>query len=221
MAHLISQSYLHPPFLHPLLAPCPFYGLFCPFPPTLLPTPSRSPLPAWSSPIFPLHFTPPWLVSDGWTNYLMCPAGHISTSCYSEILYNNKPGYAFQFKPSLCNICLLKAKCVKNKKGRRVYISYFELYFPLARERGVTEERKQAYRNRYKIEQKVADLIRYCRLKRCRYCRFDKAKIHTLLSTTVCNIKRIVTLLRSAGQLLPWVTNSQLNDEDQSQREVN
>ena len=42
---------------------------------------------------------------------LMCPAGHISTNCYNEILYNyqlNKPGYAFQFKPSLCNVCPLK-----------------------------------------------------------------------------------------------------------------
>src|SRR4030067_638479 len=69
---------------------------------------------------------------------LMCPAGHISTNCYREILYNyqlNKPGYAFRFKPSLCNICPLKAKCVKNKQGRRVYISYYKTYYRLARER--------------------------------------------------------------------------------------
>jgi hypothetical protein len=35
---------------------------------------------------------------------LMCPAGHISTNCYDEVLYNyqlNKPGYAFRFRPSL------------------------------------------------------------------------------------------------------------------------
>jgi IS5 family transposase len=126
---------------------------------------------------------------------LMCPAGHISTSCYSEILYNNKPGYAFQFKPSLCNACPLKPKCVKNKKGRRIYISYYEPYFRLARERLATEEGKQAYRNRYKIEQKVADLTRYCGLRRCRYRGLDRAGIHTLLATTVCNIKRMVKLL--------------------------
>ncbi len=49
---------------------------------------------------------------------LMCPAGHISTNCYKLTLANyrqNKPGYAFRFKPSLCNVCVLKAKCVKNK----------------------------------------------------------------------------------------------------------
>ena len=126
---------------------------------------------------------------------LMCPAGHISTSCYSEILYNYKPGYAFQFKASLCNVCSLKDKCVKNDRGRRVFISYYEPYFRLARERMATEEGKQAYRNRYKIEQKVADLTRYCGLRRCRYRRLDRARIHTLLATIVCNIKRMVKLL--------------------------
>jgi IS5 family transposase len=129
---------------------------------------------------------------------LMCPAGHISTNCYSEVLYNyqlNKPGYAFQFRASLCNACLLKPKCVKNKEGRRVYISYYEPYFRMARERLATEEGKQAYRNRYKIEQKVADLIRYCGLRRCRYRGLERAGIHTLLAITVCNIKRMVKLL--------------------------
>jgi len=126
---------------------------------------------------------------------LMCPAGHISTSCYSETLYNNKPGYAFQFKPSLCNSCPLKAKCVKNRAGRRVYISYYEPYYRLARQRLATEEGKQAYRNRYRIEQKMADLTRYCGLRRCRYRGLDRAGIHTLLATTVCNIKRMVKLL--------------------------
>jgi len=129
---------------------------------------------------------------------LMCPAGHTSTNCYNEILYNyqlNKPGYAFRFRPSWCNICPLKPKCVKNKQGRRIYISYYEPYFRQARERLATEEGKQAYRNRYKIEQKVADLTRYCGLRRCRYRGLGRAHIHTLLATIVCNIKRMVKLL--------------------------
>src|SRR3989304_3492076 len=73
---------------------------------------------------------------------IMCPAGHISTNCYSEILYNyqlNKPGYTFRFKSSLCNVCPLKAKCVRNNEGRRIHISYYEPYFRMARERLATE----------------------------------------------------------------------------------
>jgi len=129
---------------------------------------------------------------------LMCPAGHISTNCYELTLakyQQNKPGYAFRFRPSWCNVCPLKPKCVKNKQGRRIYISYYEPYFRQARERLATGEGKQAYRNRYKIEQKVADLTRYCGLRRCRYRGLDRAEIHTLLATTVCNIKRMVKLL--------------------------
>jgi len=68
---------------------------------------------------------------DHGNNKLMCPAGHISTNCYRVSLNNyhlNKPGYAFRFKPSLCNVCGLKYKCVKNNQGRRVHISYYEPY---------------------------------------------------------------------------------------------
>jgi transposase len=129
---------------------------------------------------------------------LMCPAGHLATYCNNVIpnkYEQNKPGYAFQFTPEQCNSCPLKAKCVKSKAGRRVYISYYEPYFRQARERLASPEGKEAYRNRYKIEQKNADLTRYCGLRRCRYRGLSRAGIHTLLSTTVCNIKRMAKLL--------------------------
>jgi transposase len=143
----------------------------------------------------PGYFAVDDFLYDHENNKLMCPAGHISTNCYREILYNHKPGYAFQFKASLCNVCPLKSRCVKNDKGRRVYISYYEPYYRQARQRLATEEGKQAYRNRSKIEQKVADLTRYCGLRRCRYRGLNRAGIHTLLATIVCNIKRMAKLL--------------------------
>ena len=129
---------------------------------------------------------------------LICPAGHASTNCYEEVLgYSqlNKPGHSFRFRPTWCNVCALKPKCVKNRAGRRIHISYYEPYYRQARERLATEEGREAYRSRYRIEQKVADLARYCGLRRCRYRRLDRARIHTLLATTVCNIKRMVKLL--------------------------
>ena len=144
------------------------------------------------------YFTVEDFPYDPETNQLKCPAGHISINRYQEILYNyqlNKPGYAFQFKASWCNACPLKPKCVKNNEGRRIYISYYEPYFRLARERLASEEGKQAYRNRYKIEQKMADLTRYCGLRRSRYHGLGRSGIHTLLATIVCNIKRMTKLL--------------------------
>jgi transposase len=129
---------------------------------------------------------------------LMCPAGQIAAYCNNVIpnkYQQNKPGYAFQFKPEQCNSCPLKDKCVKSKAGRRVYISYYEPYYRQARERQASEEGKQAYRNRYRIEQKNADLTRYCGLRRSRYHGLSRTNIHTLLATTVCNIKRMTKLL--------------------------
>jgi IS5 family transposase len=144
------------------------------------------------------YFSVEEFLYDPENNELMCPAGYISTNCYKEIINGyppNKPGYAFRFRPTWCNACPLKPKCVRNEQGRRIYISYYEPYYRLARERLATEEGKQAYRNRYKVEQKVADLTRYCGLRRCRYRGLSRANIHTLLATTVCNIKRMVRLL--------------------------
>ena len=144
------------------------------------------------------YFTVDDFLYDPENTKLMCPAGHMSNSCYMVILDNRqpkKPGYAFQFKPSLCNACPLKEKCVKNSAGRRIHISYYEPYYRMARARLATEEGKQAYRNRSRIEQKMADLTRYCGLRRCRYRGLDRAGIHTLLATTVCNIKRMAKLL--------------------------
>jgi IS5 family transposase len=129
---------------------------------------------------------------------LTCPAGYVSTNCYSVVLSGDepdKPGYAFRFRPTWCNVCRLKSKCVKNRAGRRMHISYFEPYYRQAKRRLDTEEGKEAYRNRYRIEQKIADLTRYCGLRRCRYRGLARAHIHTLLATMVCNIKRMVTLL--------------------------
>jgi len=129
---------------------------------------------------------------------LMCPAGQIATYCNNVIpnkYQQGKPGYAFQFKPEQCNNCSLKANCVKSKAGRRVYISYYEPYFRQARERLASEEGKKAYRNRYRIEQKNADLTRYCGLRRSRYHGLSRTHIHTLLATIVCNIKRMTKLL--------------------------
>lgn len=58
-----------------------------------------------------------------------------------------------------------------------------------------SEAGKAAYRNRYKIEHKIADLARYCGMRHCRYRGLGRARIHTLLSAIVSNVKRMVRLL--------------------------
>ncbi len=76
-----------------------------------------------------------------------------------------------------------------------MHISVYDSYYQQMKTRMESEQGKEVYRNRYKIEHKVADLARYCGMRRCRYRGLDKAKIHTLLSATVSNIKRMARLL--------------------------
>jgi hypothetical protein len=109
---------------------------------------------------------------DPENNKLMCPAGNMATYCNHVIpnkYQRNKPGYAFQFTPEQCNNCHLKAKCVKSRVGRRVYISYYEPYYRQIKDRMKSEAGRQAYLNRYRVEHKIADLARYCGIRRCRF----------------------------------------------------
>ena len=61
-----------------------------------------------------------------------------------------------------------------------------------------TEDGKAAYRNRYKVEHKIADLARYCGMRHSRYRGLERASIHTLLSAIVSNVKRMARLLWKA-----------------------
>ena len=58
-----------------------------------------------------------------------------------------------------------------------------------------SDEGKEVYRNRYKIEHKVADLARWCGMRRCRYRGLVKAGIHTLLAAIASNVKRMAKLM--------------------------
>jgi hypothetical protein len=72
------------------------------------------------------------------------------------------------------------------------------------RARMASEAGQEAYHTRYKIEHKVADLARYCGMRRCRYRGLVRAKIHTLLSAIASNVKRMARLLwKVTDPLLP------------------
>ncbi len=138
-----------------------------------------------------------------------CPAGctavyHRRATFHTDKLKRN--GYVFQFSPAQCNSCRLKHKCHQSNRGRSVHISYYDPVVRQMRERMDSESGKEAYRNRYKIEHKVADLARYCNMRHCRYRGLAKAKIHTLLAATVSNIKRMARLLWKAPKPYPEIT---------------
>ena len=132
---------------------------------------------------------------------LTCPAGCVAPHRKIEVVYTEsqrRKGIVFQFSYRQCSNCGLKAACfpVDSKKhGRGVNISVYEPLYKEVRERMKSEAGQEAYRNRYRIEHKVADLARWCGMRRCRYRGLARARIHTLLSAITSNIKRMARIL--------------------------
>jgi IS5 family transposase len=158
--------------------------------------------------VSPEFFTVDDFSYDAETETLICPAGCEAPYSRRAVFHgknNNRKGTVFQFRPEQCNACELKMKCHKSIRGRAVYISYYHHLFREMKERMESEEGRAAYRNRYKIEHKVADLARYCGMRRSRYRGLMKARIHTLLAAIVSNIKRMAKLLWEIPEIPPPV----------------
>ncbi|MFC1925937.1 IS1182 family transposase [Chloroflexota bacterium] len=137
---------------------------------------------------------------------LTCPAGCTAAHKRRQVFQGKnttKRGKVFIFQHDECNACELKARCCTGHKGRMVYISHSHPLFQEMKERLSTEEGKEAYRKRYKIERKIADLTRYCGMRRCRYRGLNKAKMHTLLAAIASNVKRMAKVLWTAPEAVP------------------
>jgi hypothetical protein len=140
-------------------------------------------------------------VYDAVKDIVICPAGRIASHAKRDFIHSEdqkRSGWMYQFSRKHCSICELRPLCVSSKSsvyGRSVHISVYEPLFQQMRQRMESEEGMKAYRQRYKIEHKVADLARYCGMRRCRYRGLAKAKIHTLLAAIASNVKRMARLL--------------------------
>jgi transposase len=149
------------------------------------------------------HIDPNFFTVDDFTydelkNTLTCPAGNIAPNYRKSVFHckdQKKKGLVFEFSPQQCHHCELKPLCNKAKGGRAVYIAYYESFFRQMKERLAGEAGKAAYKQRYKIEHKVADLARYCGMRRCRYRGLHRAGNHTLLAAMASNVKRMARLL--------------------------
>jgi IS5 family transposase len=139
-------------------------------------------------------FTVDDFLYDYKNDILMCPAGNLAPYQRRAVFHSNKQqkkGIVFQFRPEQCNNCQLKPQ-------------YYEPLFRQMQERMSSEEGKAIYRNRYKVEHKVADLARWCGMRRCRYRGLIRAKIHTLLAAIASNVKRMAKLIcPRTGKICP------------------
>jgi len=138
---------------------------------------------------------------DSETDTVTCPGGCVAPHSARSVFHSEeqqKRGRVFQFNRKQCDACHLKEKCHRGHlktRGRAVYISYSHHLFQQMKARIESEEGKEAYRQRYKIEHKIADLARWCNMRRSRYRGLTRAAIHTLLAAIASNVKRMVKLL--------------------------
>jgi transposase len=132
---------------------------------------------------------------------LTCPNGCSVKASGREMVFREKQqrkGLIFQFTHKQCSNCEIRPLCFISESkihGRNVRVNYYDPWYQQMKERMESETGKEIYRNRYKIEHKVADLARYCGMRRCRYRGLIKAKIHTLLAAIASNVKRMARLL--------------------------
>jgi transposase len=151
-------------------------------------------------------------VYDTINNTLTCPAGKTAPHRKRDMVFGegqHRNGTLFQFTKAQCGNCELKALCFTgNSKihGRAVHISIYQPLIQQMKDRMKSEEGKEAYRNRYRIEHKIADLARYCGMRRCRYRGLSRAGIHTLLAAIASNVKRMANLLWRVREQAPMAT---------------
>lgn len=134
-------------------------------------------------------------------NSVTCPNG-IKTTEYKVGNKLKKEYKIFKFDQMFCDKCLLRCQCLyKDKNGKaRTKSKFLEIpsrYDAMLRDmdRVKTEAFKKAYNKRYKVERRFATLVLNHGLRRCRYIKLKRAKIHITLANMACNIIRMVNLL--------------------------
>lgn len=138
---------------------------------------------------------------DADVNSVICPNGIKSTE-FKVVNDKDKIYKKFKIDQKIYDKCELRDQCFyKGKNGKSTAKSKF-LMVPIRydamlqdMDRVESEAFKKAYNKRYKVERRYATLVLNHGLRRCRYVRLERAKIHITLANMACNIIRMVNLL--------------------------
>lgn len=125
---------------------------------------------------------------DWETKTCYCPSGQSTTKTYT----NKKSGVAtaFVFPNSQCSVCSMRGQCTAEGKGRLVSLHIEEQKRRDIIEQTQTPEFKAMYRNRSKIERKVAHVMRRG-MRKSRYMGKQKTLTQLAFRAAGVNIKRI------------------------------
>jgi len=128
-----------------------------------------------------------------------CPHGQTVCASSSKTDDDNRTTYKFIFGRSICLTCPLFERCVRSQTtGRTLSTSPYDHYLRAARERQQTDEFKQRYRLRSRVEGKQAELVAHG-LRNTRYLGEAKRNLQRLYLGAAVNLKRISTLAQTKG----------------------
>ncbi len=123
-----------------------------------------------------------------------CPQGQTSTVVREVKDDAGRKVKQFVFEREVCVACPLFKRCVKSKaSGRTVTLNYHEDVINEARERQRTEEFEEKYKERPKVERKIAELVRHG-LRQARYVGRKKKRLQALWTAALVNLKRLFKL---------------------------
>jgi transposase len=144
----------------------------------------------------PDYFTVDQFTLDAAGTTLTCPAGQTTTSRHRD---EGDRGWVFRFRRSTCAACPLRPRCIKKlskTRGRPVYKSAYEAEHRAARAKVGTPEYQTVRRQHWRIERKLAEMIRWHGARWARYRGQAKVMVQQLMTAVVINVKRVLRLLQ-------------------------
>lgn len=128
---------------------------------------------------------------------MICPAGHPSyrRSRFKASSNTGQPGVTYFFDPKVCADCPLREGCYNGQKtGKSITVSEPHAAQEAAKQRQQSPEGQAIYRRRGVVEHKLAELKRFCGLKRARYRSLLRVYLQAIMACVVANAKRMVKL---------------------------
>lgn len=138
---------------------------------------------------------------------LTCPAGQTTTNRYRDA---GDAGWTFRFKRSTCAGCPLLTSCLKElpkTRGRTVHKSDYEAEYRAARAKVGTPGYEATRRQHWRVERKLAEVVRRHGGRRARYRGRGKVLGQALLTVMVVNVKRMVRLLTGGRVRAAWAAS--------------
>jgi hypothetical protein len=144
-----------------------------------------------------------------------CPAGVTTTDRRMARDTWHRPVPLFRFPCAVCAACELRERClggpagrathpVRPPPGRQVHLHYHEDVLQQARAAQRTPEQRRALRDRLrpraKVERKIAELMRRPGLRQGRYRGVAKTGFQAVLTATMVDAKRLLTLVAAAPE---------------------